>query len=265
MSDAVLTETEGHTLVVTINRPEAANAVNQAVWDGLGEALDHADADPDIRSVIVTGTGDRAFCAGADLKAIMNGEFRAGGPPDLRREAWGFAGFVSHEISTPVIAAVNGFALGGGWEIALACDLVVAAEHATFGLPEVRRGLIAAGGGAFRVSQHLPRPTAMELVLTGDPISARQAHALGLVNEVVPAREVLPAARGLAARINRNAPVAVQASKRIARGIVGGRAPAEDTAWWLSGDEMRRVMASEDAAEGPRAFAEKREPVWRAR
>lgn len=265
MPDAVLTDVQDRTMVVTINRPEARNAVNQAVWDGLGDALDSAESDPDIWTVVITGAGDRAFCAGADLKAIMNGEFRVGGRPDLRRDAWGFAGVVSHEISKPIIAAVNGFALGGGWEIVLACDLVVAADTATFGLPEVRRGLIAAGGGAFRVARELPRALASELLFTGEMITAQRAKELGLVNAVVAPDEVMATSLELADRINANAPLAVQGTKRIARGIVAGRAPADDPAWWLSTEEMRRVVVSEDAKEGPRAFAEKRQPVWKAR
>jgi crotonobetainyl-CoA hydratase len=179
--------------------------------------------------------------------------------------AWGFAGIVSHPIGKPLIAAVNGTALGGGTEIALACDLVVAADTATFGLPEVKRGLIAAAGGAFRLAQQLPRKVAMEMLLTGDPIDAQRALALGLVNSVVPRAGLMEAALSLAARIAVNAPLSVQASKRIALGIVGGNIEAEAAFWQLNRSESTAVMRSEDAREGPRAFAEKRKPVWAAR
>lgn len=263
--DEVVLERVGHTLVVTINRPETRNAVSPGVWFALGAALEAAEEDPGVRSVVLTGAGDRAFCSGLDLRALASGEFRDGFRRTLREETWGFAGVASHEVSVPLIAAVNGVCLGGGWEIVLACDLVVAGDHASFGLPEVRRGLVAGGGGAFRVARQLPRPVAMELLLTGRDIDASRALELGLVTAVVPAEDVLPAALHLAAEINENAPLAVQATKRIARGIVAGRSAADEAAWLLSAEEVRRVMRSDDAAEGPRAFAEKRPPVWQAR
>jgi crotonobetainyl-CoA hydratase len=265
MSAAVVVNLTGHTLVVTINRPAARNAVDVAVWEGLGAALERAEADPDIRSVVLTGAGNLAFCAGLDLKSLASGEFRDRFAPTLREESWGFAGVASHEISTPIIAAVNGVAMGGGWEIVLACDLVVAADSAQFGLPEVQRGLIAGGGGAFRLARELPRPVAMELLLTGESITADRALELGMVNEVVSPEELMASALKLAERVNRNAPLAVQATKRLARGIVGGSSAADESGWLLSGDEVRRVIRSADAAEGPRAFAEKRAPVWQGR
>jgi len=258
---AVLVERRGHVLLATLNRPEARNAVNLELATLLGEALDEADRDPEIRAFVVTGAGDKAFCAGADLKALSRGEQLI--PPD--RAAWGFAGYVSHPVSVPTIAAVNGFALGGGTELALASDLVVAAETAQFGLPEVKRGLLAAAGGVFRMPAQVPRKIAMELMLTGEPIDAVTAQRLGLVNRVVAADKVLEEALALADRIAANAPLAVQASKRIALGIQDGRVPAEEAAWALNEAEMLAVLRSEDAAEGPRAFAEKRTPVWRAR
>jgi crotonobetainyl-CoA hydratase len=258
---AVRTERRDHVLLVTIDRPEARNAVNGEVSTLLGRALHEADTDPEIRVVVLTGSGDTSFCAGADLKAIMRGEDIF---PSENRE-WGFGGIIQHPVSVPVIAAVNGAALGGGTEIALACDLVVAAEHARFGLPEVRRGLIAAAGGAFRLMDYVPHRVAMEMMLTGEPIDAARALELHLVNRVVPAEGLLDAALELAGVIAANAPLSVQATKRVALGISGGARPGEDEAWRISDTEMMAVMTSEDAAEGPRAFAEKREPVWRAR
>jgi crotonobetainyl-CoA hydratase len=262
-SPVVKVTTADHTLVATINRPEALNAVNQAVWDGLGDAVDRAQSDPQIRVMIITGAGDRAFCAGADLKAIANHEFRT--TPHPRRDPWGFAGIATHPISKPVIAAVNGLAYGGGWEIVLACDLVVASEGATFALPEVARGLIAGGGGAIRLGNHLPPVLARELLFTGDIIDASRAASLGLVNAVVPQSEVLAKAFELASRIAANAPLAVQATKRIAAGLLDGRAPSEDLGWQLTRTQMELILATEDAREGPRAFADKRTPVWQGK
>ena len=260
---AVLTDRHDHVLVVTINRPDARNAINRAVTIGLGDALDEAEHDRDVWAVIVTGAGDKAFCAGADLKAVARGENIM--PTDERRASWGFAGYVSHHISKPTIAAVNGFALGGGTEITLASDLAVAADTASFGLPEVKRGIYAGAGGAFRLPQQLPKKIAMEIVLTGEPITAQRAHELGLVNRVVPREDLLDAALELAGRITVNAPLAVQASKRIANGIVDGRIAVDTDLWALNHSEGQALMASRDAAEGPRAFAEKRQPHWEAR
>lgn len=257
---AVLVERRGHVMLITINRPEARNAVNQAVWIGCGEALAEADRDIDVRVVIVTGAGDLSFSAGADLKALSRGE--AIGPTDPEQLGWGFAGIVSHAISKPVIAAVNGTALGGGTEIALACDLVVAADHASFGLPEVKRGLVAGAGGTFRIVDQLPKKIAMEVLLTGRAIEARRALELGLVNQVVPLAGLIDAAMALADEIAANAPLSVQASKRMALGIEDGTIAAEAARWKKSHKESAAVMRSQDAREGPRAFAEKRPPVW---
>jgi len=260
---AVLVERRGHVLIVTINRPEARNAVNASVHVGLGEALETAEHEGDIRALIVTGSGDQAFCAGADLKALSRGERLE--PDDKAQRAWGFAGFVRHPISKPVIAAVNGFALGGGTELALASDLVVAADHAQFGLPEVKRGLFAAAGGAFRIAQQLPVKQAMEILLTGEPISAQRAMDLGLVNRVVGLPLLMETALALAEQIVANAPLSVQASKRIAMGIHDGRIASDDQFWEANAREASTVMRSEDAREGPLAFAQKRTPVWKAR
>nr|WP_313312902.1 crotonase/enoyl-CoA hydratase family protein [Dietzia maris] len=258
---AVRTERRDHVLLVTLDRPEARNAVNGEVSTLLGNALHEADTDPGIRVVVITGAGERSFCAGADLKAISRGEDIF--PAENRQ--WGFAGMMQQYVSVPVIGAVNGTALGGGCEIALACDLVVAADHAVFGLPEVRRGLIAAAGGAFRLPAQLPHRVAMEMMLTGEPITAGRALDLHLINHVVPADRLLDTALELAGTIAANAPLAVQGTKRVALGITDGGRPAEVDQWKVNDTEMITVMTSEDAAEGPRAFAEKRAPVWKAR
>jgi crotonobetainyl-CoA hydratase len=259
--EAVLVERRGHVLLVTINRPQARNAVNTQVTLGIGEALDHAEADPDVWVVIVTGAGDKSFCAGQDLKEAAAGIHL----DDPRTTRWGFAGFVQHAISKPVIAAVNGFALGGGTEIVLASDLAVAVDSASFGLPEVKRGIYAGAGGAFRLGRQIPPKIAMEAILTGEPIPAATALQLGLVNRVVPAGGLLDAAFDLAERIMSNAPVAVQASKRIARGISDGAVTAERDDWDRSHAEGQVIITSADAAEGMRAFAEKRAPRWQGK
>ncbi|MET0179714.1 MAG: crotonase/enoyl-CoA hydratase family protein [Novosphingobium sp.] len=259
----VLVERRGHVAIITLNRPEARNACNQAVWLGVGQALDEADADPEVRVVVITGAGDKSFCAGADLKAISQGQRVV--PEDPAKAAWGFAGIVNHPISKPIIAAVNGAALGGGSEIALASDLVVAAEGARFGLPEVKVGLIAAAGGVFRLPRQVPIKQAMEMILTGEPIDARRALELGLVNRVVPQDELMSTALALADKIAANAPLAVQASKRIALGIVDGQFSREPGDWEVNAKDVAVLSSSEDAREGPRAFAEKRAPQWKAR
>ena len=259
----VRTERHGHVLLVTLNRPEVRNAVNLAVTLALGDALEEAERERGIWALVLTGAGDKAFCAGADLKAVARGESVM--PADPGRAAWGFAGYVSHYISKPTIAAVNGFALGGGTEISLASDLVVAAETASFGLPEVRRGIFAGAGGLFRLPAQITKKVAMEMILTGEPITAQRALELGLVNQVVPRDQVVDAALDLAARITANAPLAVQASKRVASGMTGGRVPAEAGSWELSRSEAQALRRTADAAEGPRAFAEKRTPKWEAR
>jgi crotonobetainyl-CoA hydratase len=260
---AVVAEQRGHVLLVTINRPEARNAVNRAVTVGIGEALDIAEETPDIWAVIITGAGDKAFCAGADLKAAAAGELTDDGDERLRR--WGFAGYVTHHISKPTIAAVNGFALGGGTEITLASDLAVAADTANFGLPEVKRGIFAGAGGAFRLPRAIPDKIAMEAVLTGKPIPAQRAYELGLVNRVVPFDDLLPAAFALADEIIQNAPLAVQVSKRIAKGITDGAVPAEADDWERTAREGAALMSSQDAREGMLAFAEKRAPRWQGK
>lgn len=257
----VLVERQGHVLVLTLNRPEARNAVDAEVSGLVGQAVEDADADPDVRAIVLTGAGEQAFCAGADLKAIMRGEPLV--PPG--KEHWSFAGFVDHFTSKPTIAAVNGNALGGGTELALACDVVVSVDTASFGLPEVKRGLIAAAGGAFRLGQALPQKLAMELVLTGRALPAVEAHRWGLVNHLVRPGQALDRALELAEEIAANAPLAVQASKRVAYGVADGRRALEQRAWDQTQEEIIALAGTEDFWEGPTAFAEKRPPVWKGR
>lgn len=257
---AVLAERQRHVMIITINRPEARNAVNLAVHMGIGEALEEAEADPEVRAIILTGAGDQAFCAGADLKALARGEVMR--PEKQEHIDWGFAGYVAHTISKPTIAAVNGVALGGGTELTLASDMAIAADSATFGLPEVKRGIFAGAGGAFRLARQVPPKIAMEILLTGDPITAQRALELGLVNAVAPRAQLLDQALELANRIAVNAPLSVRASKRIALGIQNGKVASEQDFWAMSAAEGAALMQSEDAKEGPRAFAEKRAPRW---
>lgn len=255
-----LTERRGNVALITINRPEARNAVNAAVSTAIGDALQAAQDDPEVRAVVITGAGE-SFCAGADLKAISRREniFHP------TRGDWGFAGYVQHYIDKPTIAAVNGTALGGGTELALASDLVVAEERTKFGLPEVKRGLIAAAGGVFRIVDQLPRKVAVELLFTGEPMSAADALTWGLINQVVPDGTVVEAAIALADRITCNAPLAVWASKRVANGVDDGVIAGDVDGWNRTMREIGGVLRSEDAKEGPRAFAEKRAPVWKAK
>ena len=261
MTPAAVVERHGNVSVITINRPEARNAVNGAVSIAVGDALEAADNDPDMWAVVITGAGDKSFCAGADLKAISRRENLY----HPEHGEWGFAGYVHHVIDKPTIAAVNGSALGGGTEIAFASDLVVADERATFGVPEVKRGLIAAAGGVFRIVDHLPRKVAFELLFTGDPITAAEAARWGMINQVVPDGTSLQAALALAERITVNAPLAVQASKRVAYGIDDGVITDEEPKWTRILNELITVLRSEDAKEGPLAFAQKRAPVWKGR
>ena len=263
MPEAVLVERRGHVMILTINRPEARNACNQAVWVECGSALLEAEADSEIRAIVITGAGDQSFCAGADLKAISRGEAIV--PEDPVQASWGFAGVVSNYISKPIVGAVNGTALGGGTELALACDILVAAESATFGLPEVKRGLVAGAGGAFRIARQLPRKIGMEMLLVGDPITAQRALELGLVNRVVSKDQLMDEALQIAEKIAENAPLSVQASKRISLHVVDGKSLEEQELWDLTAKEAAVLVKSEDAMEGPRAFAEKRAPQWKAR
>jgi enoyl-CoA hydratase/carnithine racemase len=248
---------DGHVAVVTFNRPRAMNAVNRALAEAVGAALERAQEDGEVRAVVVTGAG-RAFCAGADLKEMAAGQDSY---PTGHRE-WDFAGLVRHWIDKPVIAAVNGFALGGGTEIVLACDLVVIDETAALGLPEVSRGLMAAAGGLLRLQRQVPFKVAAEMALTGEPVSAARAYELGLVNRVVPAGTALEEAMGLARRVAANAPVALRETKRLLHRAAHAGSDWEDEAWVLNQSAMEIVLASEDAHEGATAFAEKRAPDW---
>jgi crotonobetainyl-CoA hydratase len=255
-----LTERRGNVLLITLNRPEARNAINASVSIAVGDALEEAQNDPEVRAVVITGAG-QTFCAGADLKAIARRENLY----HPEHGEWGFAGYVQHLIDKPTIAAVNGTALGGGTELALASDLVVAEERTKFGLPEVKRGLIAAAGGVFRIVDHLPRKVAMEMIFTGEPMTSADALKWGLINQVVPDGTVVDAALALAERITVNAPLAVWASKRVALGVDEGAITGEQAGWTRTMREMGAVLRSADAKEGPMAFAEKRPPVWQAK
>jgi crotonobetainyl-CoA hydratase len=256
---ATLEKTDG-VAIITLNRPSAMNAVNSDLAGAVGRALEQIDGDPAIRVGIVTGAG-RAFCAGADLKAVNAGlSVSAPGHPE-----WGFAGLVEHPIDTPLIAAVNGFALGGGSEIMFACDLAILSEDAALGLPEVRRGLFAAAGGLIALPRQLPVKLATEYALTGDPIPPDVALRWGLVNRVVPAAELMDAALDLARRVAANAPLAVRASKRVLRRALGPGAGWDEDVRRLQDEEMAALLTTDDVAEGTAAFAAKRAPVWRGR
>lgn len=244
----------GHVRVVVIDRPERANAIDLATAEALSETFAAIELDDDTWAVVLTGAGERAFSAGMDLAAIAAGHAEA-----INGVLGGFAGLVRREPGKPIVAAVNGAALGGGFEIVLACDLVVAAQTARFGLPEVTRGLIAASGGLVRLPGRLPAPLAMEHILLGEPLDAARAHALGLVNRVVPPAEVVPAALALAERICANGPLAVRASKRVARTAL---AAGEAAAWEVNDELAPLVMASRDAAEGASAGQDRRAPAW---
>ena len=252
--NAVLTERRGRILLITLNRPDARNAVNAALAHGVAAALDELDGDDDLALGVLTGAGS-GFCAGMDLKAFMRGESPwVGGR--------GFAGIVQGPPRKPLIAAIEGFAVAGGLEVALACDLIVAAGGAKLGIPEVKRSLVAAGGALLRLPRRIPYHVAMELALTGDTINVERGYELGLVNRVVEPGDAVDTALGLAAAIEVNAPLALAASKRIIL----------ESPDWSREDEFDRqaeiagpVFTSEDAREGAAAFGEKRNPVWKGR
>jgi enoyl-CoA hydratase len=257
MADEVLWERRGNVEILTINRPEARNAINGAVSRAMSAIMDELADDAECWVVVVTGSGDKAFSAGMDLKAFSSGE---GG--DIMGASGGFGGLTQRDFPKPIIAAVNGSALAGGFEIMLSCDLVVAADHATFGIPEAKRGLIAGAGGLIRLPKRLPMTVALELAMTGDPIDAERAHALGLVNKVVPAGNLLDEATALAERIAANAPLAVRYSKSVMKRAA--EVP-ESEGWALNSEAVGVVFTSEDAIEGPVAFAEKRAPRWQGK
>lgn len=246
---------EPHVALITINRPEARNSINGAVAQALGRLVKQTEADPDIRAVVLTGAAGKAFCAGADLKEISGGRLES-----LFTDDGGFAGFVHASREKFWIAAVDGFAVAGGCEIALACDAIVAAEDAIFALPEVKRGLIASAGGLYRLPRVLPRNIALELIATAEPLTARRAAEFGMVNKLAARGKAVEEALGLARAACRNAPVAVRESLKIARLA----ADLDDGALRTASDAgQRRIMATEDFREGPLAFIEKREPCWK--
>ena len=247
----VLTEARGPVLVITLNRPEARNSVNRQTAEAVGEALDQLDADPSLAAGVVTGAG-KGFSAGMDLKAFATGEFPIAGDR-------GFAGIVQRGSRKPLIAAVEGFALAGGLEIALACDLIVASRGARLGIPEVGVGLFAGAGALLRLPRRVGLGPAMALALTGQPVDADEGHRIGLVDRLVEPGEALAEAVKLAEAIAKNAPLAVAASKRI---LVDGFTKSDEEFWSWQGSFFSEVFGSKDALEGARAFAEKRAPNW---
>ncbi len=253
MADGVLVERDGGTLVITLDRPKVRNAMDAAMAHAVAAALDELDGDPALVVGILTGAGG-TFSAGMDLKAFL----LTGERPEVPGR--GLAGLTERPPRTPLIAAVEGHAVAGGCELVLACDLVVAADDATFGLPEVRRGLIAGSGGLVRLPRRVPPQIAMEHALTGRPMSAVDAHRWGLVNRLTPRGGALAAARELAAEIAVNGPLAVRATKQVL--VESQRWPAEEV-WERQNAVLLEVVASADAKEGAAAFVEKRPPVWR--
>jgi enoyl-CoA hydratase/carnithine racemase len=257
----VVLERRGSVLIVRINRPAARNALNTAVMSGIGTALMAADADPDIRAVVLTGTGDRAFCAGMDLRAFAAGQIAPTEEQLRGLEVFGRFASGSGGCDKPVICAAQATAVAGGLEVVLACDLAVVAEDAKLGLPEAKRGLFAAGGGMY-LARRIPLAKALEMTMTGDPITPAEALALGLINAVAPPGEVLDRALELAGRITENGPLGVQASKRLVR--MAAFEPLADVRK-VHAELQQSVFASEDAKEGAVAFVERRPPVWSGR
>ena len=248
--------TQGRTAVITLNRPDVRNAVNAYVAVGIENALDQFEADPNLWVAILTANG-KVFCAGADLKEI------AAGHGHLQfTERGGFAGITRRERTKPLIAAITGSALAGGTEIALCCDMIVCSDETVFGLPEVKRSLVAGAGGLFRLPRAIGMATALEAILTGDPLPAQRAYQLGMVNKVVPTDMVVAEAHKLAERVIVNAPHAVQASRRVAtRALLD----TDEALWRASAEAFQAISRTEDFAEGPLAFIEKRPPKWTGR
>jgi len=250
MPDVVLTEVRDQVLVVTLNRPDARNAIDAALADGVIDAVERLAGDETLRAAVLTGAGP-GFCSGMDLKAFASGNL----PTRL-------LSFLQKGTAKPMVAAVEGFAVAGGLELALSCDLIVAARNAMFGIPEVRVGLFAAGGALARLPQRVPRGVALEMALTGDAISAEDGLRYGLVARLTEPGGAEDAALDLAGRIAANAPLAVAASRRL---IAQAYAPVEQEYWGLQQPHIDAVFRSADAGEGRRAFAEKRAPVWSGR
>jgi enoyl-CoA hydratase/carnithine racemase len=257
MSDELVRERRGRVLIARLNRPEVRNALDAALIRSIGEAMNEAEADPGIRAVVLTGTGDRAFCAGMDLRAFASGAASTDDDPEATD---GFFRLIGGDVRAPVIGAANASAVAGGFELLLGCDLIVASSEAQFGLPEVKRGLFAAGGGTF-LGTRVPLAIALQIALTGDAIDAERAYSLGLVNAVVPPDQVLPTALGFAERIAAYGPLGVAATKELVRlGVTDAARAAERVR------ELQPVVfGSEDAKEGATAFVEKRAPIWRGR
>jgi enoyl-CoA hydratase/carnithine racemase len=257
----VIYEKRDHIAYITLNRPEVLNALHAPAHVELSEIWDDFDADPQAWVAIFTGAGERAFSAGNDLKATAAADRGQAAAGPRRQPKGGFGGITTrYDLWKPVICAVNGWAMGGGCEMALACDIIIAAEHAQFGLPEPRVGLVAGAGGVHRLPRQIPLKVAMGMMLTGKPISARRAYEIGLVNEVVPLPELIPTAERWAREIMECAPLAVRGTKEAAtRGL---ELPLE-TAIARPYANVQALMASEDRIEGPRAFAEKRPPQWK--
>lgn len=251
--DEVLFEIHGHVAIFTLNRPKARNAINAAVSAKMEAYLDTFEADDNLWvGILCSSSPGKAFCAGADLKDISSGK-------EIATKKGGFAGMVKYPRTKPLIACVDGPALAGGCEIILGCDLVVASTRSSFGLPEVKRSLIAGAGGVFRLPRVLPRQMAMEMILTGDPISAQRAHQLGFVNTICAPEEVFAEATKLAERIIINAPLAVRAALGLVR---DGALLDDDTNWKMTAQAFRDLPYTEDFYEGPKAFNQKRAPNW---
>jgi enoyl-CoA hydratase/carnithine racemase len=260
MPDELVIEHRGAVLIARLNRPEARNALNPALMRAIGTAVSDAEDDPDVRAVVVTGTGDRAFCAGLDLRSFAAGDQDGlGDPDDAAMRA--FTRLLAGDVTVPLVGAANATAVAGGFELLMGCDVIVASSEAKFGLPEVKRGLFPASPGTVLLGTRLPLSVALELTLTGDPIDAERARALGLVNAVVPPEEVLSVALDYAERIAANGPLAVAAIKELVRLGVADAARAADRLREL----QPQVFESEDAKEGAMAFIEKRPPAWRGR
>ena len=252
--ELVLTEQRGHVLLMTLNRPNDMNAFNTPLAAALGETLDAFDANPELRVGVLTGAG-RGFSAGMDLKQFADGGLD--GIPNVGDR--GFAGITEKSCAKPIIAAVEGFALAGGLEVALSCDLIVASEGTKLGIPEAGVGLFAGAGALLRLPRQLPYSIAMEMALTADPITAEVALQHGMINRVVPRGETVDAAMEFAERIAQNAPKGVRASKKLLKDVLG---VSEDDFWAFQQPAMEEVFGSEDAIEGATAFAEKRAPNW---
>ncbi|MAM80463.1 MAG: enoyl-CoA hydratase [Gammaproteobacteria bacterium] len=247
---------EDHLAIITLNRPEARNAINGEMASTMEACLDEYEENPDLWCAILRAEGT-VFSAGADLKEVS-----AGNGAELATRKGGFAGITRRERTKPLIAAIQGTAVAGGCEISLACDLIVASTETVFGLAEVKRSLAAAAGGLFRLPRALGMATAMEAIMTGEPISAQRAYELGMVNKVVSPDKVMVEARDLAKRILCNAPLAVFASRKVAARAM---MDSDDDLWRASGEAMRSLASTEDYREGPLAFIEKRDPVWKGR